>query len=60
MNDFFFPHTDPLALGGAVEKFRGNIAAIKALKLCQADNRPATTKNNTFWRTMLAGATRQC
>ena len=44
MNDFFFPHTDPLALGGAVEKFRGNIAAIKALKLCQADNRPATSE----------------
>lgn len=44
MTDFFFPHTGPLALGGAVEKFGGNIAAIQALKLCLADNRPATSE----------------
>jgi len=39
--DFYFP-TTTLDLGGAIEKQRNNIAAIRILKQCQAEGREAT------------------
>lgn len=42
MSDFYFPSTSPLDLGTPTEKFQGNLEAIRILKRCQAEERPAT------------------
>ena len=42
--DFFFNSTTPLDLGKPADKFRQNVEAIRILKACQAENRPATSE----------------
>ena len=42
MSDFHFTSTQPLKLGTTTEKYQGNLEAIRILKRCTAENRPAT------------------
>jgi hypothetical protein len=40
--DFFFKSTAPLELGKPAQKFEQNLAALRTLKACEAENRPPT------------------
>ncbi len=49
MSDFFFSDpTAPLSLGGATAKYRRNLEAIRILKACESEGRPATPEEQNI------------
>lgn len=48
MSNFYFPSIRPLDLGTPTEKFQGNLEAIRILKRCQVEDRPATKDEQKY------------